>query len=348
MDVRREYIENLLQLVSAQGFDAATLFQQAGLTPPNDEHSDEFQLNAEDFSKLYTCATQMAGDECFGFFGAGHVPAGTFDMLCHYLLPANTLGQALKRAARFYDWMEHLQHRKANIRSFEPYTVHDGVTEAYFINQSSPASPVFIHQRSIATGMASWHRFLCWLIGVHIPLLEVHLQGRCQLDEATCERVFNAPVKFQQQANALVFSEQFVNARVAHNSQSLNNFLKLAPYHLVATRERDSNEESLTNRIKNVLGSDFTSKPPGIDQAAVLLNMSSRTLRRVLEREGTSFQRIKDECRLQGAIRLLGENSLSIAQIAEKMGFDEPSAFHRAFKKWTGITPGIYRERLLS
>jgi len=74
------------------------------------------------------------------------------------------------------------------------------------------------------------------------------------------------------------------------------------------------------------------------------LAMSPQTLRRHLQQEGESFQAIKDHWRRDLAINLLAESSLPIAEIARRTGFSEPSALHRAFKKWTGLAPGAYRE----
>ena len=67
------------------------------------------------------------------------------------------------------------------------------------------------------------------------------------------------------------------------------------------------------------------------------------TLRRHLREEGSSFQELKDHLRRDLAIYHLGRDELAIQDIAEQLGFSEPSAFHRAFKKWTGLTPGAYR-----
>ena len=69
------------------------------------------------------------------------------------------------------------------------------------------------------------------------------------------------------------------------------------------------------------------------------------TLRRRLEAEGTSYQGIKDELRRDAAIHHLCHSSLSIADIGSLLGFQEPSAFHRAFKKWSSVQPGEYRTR---
>ena len=67
-------------------------------------------------------------------------------------------------------------------------------------------------------------------------------------------------------------------------------------------------------------------------------------MRRRLNDEKTSYQNIKDECRKEAAITYMNVPQLSINDIAALMGFDEPSAFFRSFKKWTGMTPGEYRK----
>ena len=63
------------------------------------------------------------------------------------------------------------------------------------------------------------------------------------------------------------------------------------------------------------------------------------------EREGCSYQEIKDEVRREMAFEQLRESKTSIGVIAEQLGFQEPSTFHRAFKKWTGKSPGKYRSK---
>jgi AraC-like DNA-binding protein len=68
-----------------------------------------------------------------------------------------------------------------------------------------------------------------------------------------------------------------------------------------------------------------------------------QTLRRKLKQEKTSFQDIKDQVRRDLAIYHLSQSKLGLDQIAQKVGFTETSTFHRAFKKWTGVTPGHYR-----
>jgi AraC-like DNA-binding protein len=84
---------------------------------------------------------------------------------------------------------------------------------------------------------------------------------------------------------------------------------------------------------------------PLIDQVADYFNMSSRNLRRRLKEEDSSYQSIKDTLRQNHAMTLLNGKDMAINQIAREVGFNEPAAFTRAFKKWTGQSPRDYREK---
>jgi AraC-like DNA-binding protein len=84
---------------------------------------------------------------------------------------------------------------------------------------------------------------------------------------------------------------------------------------------------------------------PGLEQVAQEFNMSSTTLRRRLEAESTSYQEVKDQVRRDAAIHYLCSTDLNITDIGSLVGFQEASAFRRAFKAWNGVQPGEYRRQ---
>jgi AraC-like DNA-binding protein len=100
--------------------------------------------------------------------------------------------------------------------------------------------------------------------------------------------------------------------------------------------------DRLSSQLRRLLSRD-SARWPDLEAVAAHMHISPQTLRRHLREEGTSFQELKDQLRRDIAIYHLGRADLSLQQIAEQLGFSEPSAFHRAFKKWTGLTPGAYR-----
>ena len=105
-----------------------------------------------------------------------------------------------------------------------------------------------------------------------------------------------------------------------------------------------SEDNSLRAQVISLIGRDFSLAPPSAEQVAKTLNMSVSTLRRRLLEEDTTYQKIKDDCRRQSAIDYMNSPQLSINDVAGLMGFDEPSAFFRSFKRWTAMTPGEYRQ----
>ncbi len=81
------------------------------------------------------------------------------------------------------------------------------------------------------------------------------------------------------------------------------------------------------------------------NQLAKTLNLSERTLQRRLADEGSSYQQLLNDTRRQLAERYLRDGQLAATEIALLLGYSEPSVFFRAFRQWTGLTPGEYRAR---
>ena len=85
---------------------------------------------------------------------------------------------------------------------------------------------------------------------------------------------------------------------------------------------------------------------PELNAVATALDVHPQTLRRRLAAEGTTFKDIKNQVRRDTALHFLGKQGLSIEEISHRAGFSESSAFIRAFKAWTGVTPYTYRKGL--
>ena len=102
-------------------------------------------------------------------------------------------------------------------------------------------------------------------------------------------------MQYEQPTNSVSFSARHLEAELLRDEPQLQEFLKLAPYHVII--EPQASTFSVTHRIRKILGDDFRAEMPSFEELTGLLNMSARTLRRRLEKEGTSYQRIKDNAR---------------------------------------------------
>jgi AraC-like DNA-binding protein len=128
------------------------------------------------------------------------------------------------------------------------------------------------------------------------------------------------------------------------NALSLSKFLRSSLKELM---DGDIENASLNAQIRSIISKDYGNNFPDFSVVCDKLNMTPQTLRRRLKEEHTSYQEIKDNIRKDASVFYLSKPELTIDEIAMLMGFSEASSFHRAFKKWTGKTPSVFRQELL-
>jgi AraC-like DNA-binding protein len=332
------YVKFLLNNARLQGFDQEELLARVGLNA--DEVEALTELPAEKFGQLYQHIIWITQDESFGMLSGGKVPNGTFRMMCHAIIHCKTLERALRRCSDFYEICRGSKIKPVLIRkgryakvSFAP-TQEIGDDEFRAILSQQTAD-------QIRTSLSVWQHFTSWLIGSRLELKAAYFTFPEPRDQDYYETLFRSEVRFDQHDNALVFPARFLDYPIVQNEETLHGFLKTAPFQLLVMVDDD---KSLKSQVVAILGKDFSREMPSAEDVAFALHMSVSTLRRRLLEEGTSYQKIKDESRKEAALNYMNSPQLSISDVASLMGFDEPSAFFRSFKKWTGMTPGEYRK----
>ncbi len=340
--VPSKFAKSLLRLVVQRGYDVNRVLSSADipfnpLEPFQEEYCDEISIMQ--YTRLYQQVLSLLQDESFGLQPGTGVTPGAFRMMCHCIIHCENLGKAMRRACEFF-----------RIFYEEPFhlTLREHADQAlmgYPYNNVDPAShPV---QAGDAYGLSAWHRFCGWLIGRSLELEEVHFLGTMPESPEKYENLFNCPIKYGQNSTVLIFQRKYLELPLIHNEQSLRDFLRTAPYQLMVLPE-EGDSSSFVAQVKSLMGRDFSQGFPGFEQISGALNMSAPTLRRRLKREGTTYQQIKDGCRREAAVAYLSRPELSINAVAALMGFTDPSAFHRSFKKWTGVPPGQFRQQISS
>ena len=101
---------------------------------------------------------------------------------------------------------------------------------------------------------------------------------------------------------------------------------------------------AFTEKVKQVMLGNMQVTFPPLEVIAEVLHITPRTLQRKLQQEGTTFRGLTDAVKQELAETLLGNRDLSIADIAYKLGYYEPTSFQRAFRQWTGTTPMEFRK----
>ncbi|MBW2939998.1 AraC family transcriptional regulator [Zhongshania aquimaris] len=331
------YIQTLLNRVQERGYDTEQLLKEAQIDRAELEQHRYF--SAVRFGKLYQCARGAMQDEWFGMLTGGKIHKGSFRLLSLLMVQCKTLRQALRRAREFghicrgfkitvgLDEIDDV----ARVR-MEALDHVDPDEYKEIITNSNPAT--------IRTTMAAWQRHWSWLIGSEVTVLKTYFAFPKPKDDWEMAQFSSKETVFDHDFNGFEFPRALLDYSIIQTAETAEEFVRIAQFSLIVNI---GEEHTTKSRIKAMLNQNVGHNMLCADRVAERLNMSLTTLRRHLQVEDTSFQRLKDECRMEAAFHYLGCPDISNREIAERLGFDEVSVFFRAFKKWTGLTPGQYR-----
>ena len=279
------------------------------------------------FSTLYRLLATELDDEMPGIFSRP-LRNGTLKYLCLSLLDAPRLEVALHRFGQFF----HLILDDFRLRSRR-----DG-RGGYVELQPNPHGPG-VSVLGCELMLKLVHGVASWLIRQRIPLDAVDFDFARPPASSDHLYLFPGPVRFDCGHTRLCFDATWLDQPIRQRKQDLERFLSRAPEDWIFVA---LTEQLTCHRVAQYVAENLP-MTPNIEVAAAALHCSVRTLCRRLAAEGTSFQSIKDEVRRDVAIDRLTRTDDAIAAIAFDVGFDNPTAFHRAFRHWTGSTPTAYR-----
>jgi AraC-like DNA-binding protein len=172
---------------------------------------------------------------------------------------------------------------------------------------------------------------MCRIASTLTRRYRVHMQQRPLHLKPAYEEIYGCEVRFGQHSNALVLEKARRERRLA------------APGGMQAVSSEAGNEQIITlvrQRIHQSPGRDCT-----LDRIAESLGSTSRTVSRYLKDAGLLFSDLRNTAREQLARQYLEYSDLSIADIAERLGYSDQASFTKAFRSWTGVPPGQLRRQ---
>jgi AraC-like DNA-binding protein len=323
------FVAAALESVRTRRLDAEALLRQVGLSPALLQ-SSQARVSAKHYGALWRLVARTLDDEFFGQ-DSRRMKAGSFAMICHSVLSCKTLGQAIERSLRFYALILDDIHGKLNLDGAEAsISLHGG--------QAAPHR-VFAHEVLLML----LHGVACWLVGRRIPIKRAQFSYDEPAHSAEYRLMYSTSISFRAPHTAIVFDAVHLGLPIVQNERTVKEFLRNAPENILL---KYKNGSSLGAKIRRRLRQSLPGELPEFEALAQEMHMTPATLRRRLHEEGTFYQSIKDQLRRDLAIGYLSHSRRSAMDIGLELGFSERSAFHRAFKKWTGASPGEFRRRL--
>ena len=157
---------------------------------------------------------------------------------------------------------------------------------------------------------------------------------------AEYDRIFGVPLFFDSHMNALLVDEAILNMKLPRTNPYLSEVLSARAEELLKSLEMS---KTMRGRVENLLILILHTGEASMDMIAVKLGLSRQTLFRKLKAEGITFEKVLDELRHKLALHYLNGKKVPVNQTAYLVGFSEPAAFSRAFKRWTGSSPRMIR-----
>jgi AraC-like DNA-binding protein len=188
-----------------------------------------------------------------------------------------------------------------------------------------------------------YYKLFSWLIVEPLCVVEMSSVHTPAVDREVMDHLVAHKIRFDAEENAIVFSRDLLDKPVLLDHTGLSKVCALMPLELVSLPPTTPLTDYVSRLVRRLL--DDTHAIPTLERVALLVGKSCSTVRRRLASEGTSFQALIDECRLEKATALLNGSNMTIDDIACRVGFSAPSGFSRAFKDWTGAAPSEYRQR---
>lgn len=309
------------------GCDAEALFREAGLDPERlDDPQARYPIARS--TKLWRLAVQATGNEAFGLAAARRAELTSFHALGFAVMASPTLGDAFARCARYL----------AVVSDAAQLVVEPGENETALVieprdGDARPAPEGVDAMAAVFTQMCRGR------VGRQFAPARVTLCRPAPARVDAWTQVFRCPVDFAAPRNCLLIPAAVLAAPLDSGSPALAAANEAIAAQLLAARQQDD----LIGRLRQWLCERLPQGDPGESAAAAALHMSSRSLQRRLAEQGTGYAVLLRETREQLARQYLAQGRHSVSEVAYLLGFADVSTFSRAFKRWTGVAPGVWR-----
>jgi AraC-like DNA-binding protein len=323
-------IAKVVEALEAEGVSPAAAI--AGLELSEAElDSPQTRVSADQIMTSYRNALTCSRNPCFAFDVGSKFHISTYGIYGLALLSAVDFRQAVAFAVQYHQLTAPL----VAIEFDEQPPLAAWSMRVFPFPQVDAALHDFIIDLQVGAHLCL-HRDV---MGPAFRLAQVQLvSARPAWSGLQAER-FGCEVLYGQPQNRLLFASDWLDRKAELGNRVTHAQVADVCDHLLTELRQNT---GLAGTVRQILLADLKS-PPGFEALAVRLGLSTRTLRRRLQEEGTSYRQLIDDLRAQLAIRYMRDTRLTVENIAFLLGFSDTAAFRFAFRRWTGAAPSEFR-----
>ena len=328
------FVRAMLAGCASAQFDPSMALADSQIAPTSINSTDA-RITASQMEKLSDRLMRELDDEALGWFQR-RLPWGSYGMLARASITSPNLKVAIQRWSRHHSLLtDDIQLQLSETSTGPGRCATITLLETNVGPWLKGELREFCHVSLLRNllGLSSW------LVDSRIPLLGADFAFDAPVHAEAYAVLFNGPCRFGQMRTQLRFDLRYLDLPLRRDEAALRQMLTHA---LPLTVHSYRKDRLLVNRVKLML----ISEPGTMRNAQALaeaLHTSVRTLHRQLKDEGATLQGVKDDIRREIAIDLLRRTEQPLKKIALAVGFDNDKSFLRAFQKWTGLTPGQFR-----
>jgi AraC-like DNA-binding protein len=323
----------IVKFIERQRGDVDRIFGNAGISPEM-AGSPTLQLSLTSYCRLFEESARITRNDNFGLWFGNSFDPRDLGLWGYASLSAPTLGAALETLVDLFPL--HQQSSSMALKSSS-----DGfVRLEYRID-----APQIVERRQDAElSLGMFLNLIREAMGQSWAPEEVHFEHPKPEAWREHERAFAAPAFFSQPTNAIVFRPQALKHTMPAADPRLMSAMKLC---LERLSERQNVRFSITDRVRSAVRARLPEGFPQIEAIAAELRLPLGAVQRELHYDGLSYSTLVENTRRDLALSYVRQRQLSFSEIAFLVGYSELSAFSRAVRRWTGLSPRALRAEVL-
>jgi AraC-like DNA-binding protein len=293
-------------------------------------HDPDTLISIAECNHMIAGCADLTGREHFGLRLGQQVGLSSMGVTGQLARNAKDVGSALRDIVRYLH-----MHRSGVIAKLEI----EGGTAVFSHRTYDPDFEGEQTADRVLAGVCSMMRSMCGSEWTPDEVLVPHRRPR---DVEPFSDYFRAPVRFNQEGAALVFATRWLQQPVPGADPAA--YRKLADH---LERIDISAEHDITDQLRRAVHTLLHNRKFSSVDVAQMFSIHRRTMGRRLKQNGTQFHLLLEEAKFQVARQLIRHTDLPLVEIAAVLNYSEAGAFTRAFKRWSGISPSLWRQKHL-